>query len=158
MHHLRWAGQEELPARSEEQASLHRPTPRGLWGERMKDLNYAHLTPEQQATAKQVVDWLKPRISAGDEQWIDGGGCNLFAGEYSSIYSVTTTRGTAYRTTQHDAHLFLVYDGGGFYDMLSYNGEFSQHGIGLGDSLMSHLESLGYTCEQVDNICMAVYV
>ena len=42
--------------------------------------------------------------------------------------------------------------------MLSYNGEFEAHGIGLGDSLMSHLESLGYTCEQVDNICMAVYV
>ena len=48
-----------------------------------------------------------------------------------------------------NAHLFLVYDGGGFYDMLSYNGEFEAHGIYYSDQLMSHLESLGYTCEPV---------
>ena len=49
----------------------------------MKDLNYEHLTPAQQKTAKQIVDWLTPRISPEGEQWIDGGGCNLFAGEFS---------------------------------------------------------------------------
>jgi hypothetical protein len=119
----------------------------------MKDLNYEHLTPAQQKTAKQIVDWLTPRIAHEGEQWIDGGGCNLFAGEFS----YPTGGPGRYTENEVNAHLFLVYDGGGFYDMLSYNGEFEAHGIGYADQLMSFIESLGYTCEPVTSYCMAVH-
>ena len=119
----------------------------------MKDLNYEHLSPAQQKTAKQIVDWLAPRISPEGEQWIDGVGCNLFAGEFSYL----TGGPDRFTTHEVDAHLFLVYDGGGFYDMLSYNGEFEAHGIGYAHQLMSFIESLGYTCEPVTSYCMAVY-
>ena len=115
-------------------------------------LDISDLSGKQLTLAKSISQWMHDKF----EGFVDDfdSGCPLFFKEYT--YCFSTSDGKLH-SRKSNAFLHLVWDGGLAYDMLSPNGDAAHMGSNLPWKLQTFIEEQGYLCEEVDNICLAIY-
>lgn len=124
-----------------------------------EDFEIGHLKRGSKKLARNIRRWLDEQACGGlkkdAEKWLSwSSGCKLFKNEFSYV-----TGGGSRGFTTHDCNavLFMVFDGGTLYDMLSPDGDGHYYGCSLEWPLIEYVEELGYELQPITSYCFGIH-